>query len=192
MGIGTVLGGMLKKGIAKTGEEYLLGPFRDGTYQKVKVRSIHVKRTLVNEVDSGRYVCFATPKVDRSSIEKGMVLLDKNASLVSVRMFKAEVIVFKTHHTTIKIGYNTIMNINSLRTAVELVDVVSKTKVSLKKSIEKIPAENEKDDKLLSLGDRAFVVLKAKYRPCYFCVGDRFSMSEGQMKITGIIRELLP
>lgn len=192
-GIGTVLGGMLKKGIAKAGEKYYLGPFNDGSYKEAKVRTIHVKRALVNEVDSGRYVCFSTPKIDRMSVKKGMVLLDKKMAdkEIAIRQFKAEVIVFKTHHTTIKVGYHSVLNVNSLRTTVELIEIVSKTRVSLKQSSEKVDVSEGKEEQVLSLGDRAIVVFKLIHRPCYFSIGDKFSMSEGHVKVAGVIREIL-
>jgi elongation factor 1-alpha len=187
-GIGTVLGGMLKKGRVVFGKEYYVGPFRDNSYKKAKVRSIHVKRTLVSEVDSGRYVCLATPKLERDSIERGMVLLESPGP--SIRKFKAEVIVFKTHHTTIKVGYRTTMNVNSLRTTIELMSILTKKKTSLKKSSEQVK-EGSESPGVLRLGDRAMIVIKSLFRPVYVSVGDRFSMSEGKVKVTGIVREIL-
>lgn len=187
-GIGTVLGGMLKKGRVAFGKEYYVGPFRDNSYKKAKVRSIHVKRTLVSEVDSGRYVCLATPKLERDSIERGMVLLESPGP--SIREFKAEVIVFKTHHTTIKVGYRTTMNVNSLRTTIELMSILTKKKTSLKMSSEQVK-EGSESPGVLRLGDRAMIVIKSLFRPVYVSVGDRFSMSEGKVKVTGIVREIL-
>jgi len=193
-GIGTVVGGMLKKGTIKTGNTYYMGPYRDRSYREVKVRTMEVKRTLVDEFKSGAYVCVSLPKVSRLEVERGMVLLEKPCKAISE--FEAEIIIFNAIKVkgqksipTIRVGYETTMTVNSLRTPIKLIKIVDKKQVSLKKSSEQIHLDNLEG--VLYPCDRATVHFKCSLRPCYFNIGDRFSMAESNIKATGIIKEIL-
>jgi len=182
-GIGLVVGGFLKKGTLRAGKDYYLGPI--GTeYKKVKCRTIHVNRTLVQEAVPGRYVCISLPKVERNTIRKGMVLLSDFEACKVVWEFNAEVVVYRTHHTTIKIGYESMININSLRASVKLIKVIEKKKVKLKKSTENLSIE-ETSDNILSLGDRATVRLRFVHNPNYISIGDKFMLAEQRVKMSG-------
>jgi GTPase len=149
-GIGLVIGGFLKKGIIKVNQDYLIGPI-DGCYESIRCRSLHVNKTPVQEAPPGRYICMAVSKLDRRKIRRGMVILSDKKMCKSVTSFTAEIIVYRTHHTTIRIGYESVIHINSLRTTVKLAKIIEKKKIKLRKSREVIN-EEESDDNVLSLG----------------------------------------
>jgi GTPase len=71
------------------------------------VKSIHHKRTPVEEALSGQAVCFHIKslvkgdQLKRTNFRKGMILLDKNEAPLSIYDFDAEVVILH-HATTIK------------------------------------------------------------------------------------------
>lgn len=187
-GVGTVLGGTLKKGLMEVDKEYYLGPFSDSTWKKIKVRSMHVKKTLVQQATPGRYVCVGVPHVKRHQVHRGMVIMKHPG--ISSREFYAEIIVHQTHHTTIRIGWETSMHSSYLRETVKLIDIIDKKRVKLKKSNETIPVD-ETTKECLSLGDRALVKFRFKYRPCFVEVNDRLLLAEEKVKVAGRICRLI-
>jgi len=66
---------------------------------------------------------------------------------------------------------------------------MEKKQVNLKKSSEQIHLDNLEG--VLYPCDRALVHFRCVLRPCYFNVGDRFSMAESNIKATGIIKAIL-
>ena len=191
-GVGLIVGGFLKRGIVSTGCEYFLGPMGDGLYKRVKCRSLHVNRTQVQQASSGRYVCVNIPKVERKMVSKGMVLVSTKEQCLKVEYFTAEVVVYRTHHTTIRVGYETMVHVNSVRSTAKLIEIKEKKKVNLKKSTE-IPkfVGTEDDITSLSLGDRAIIKLQFKNRSQYISVGDRILLAETLIKMTGKIIEIV-
>jgi len=184
-GIGLVVGGFLKKGTLKINSDYWIGPM-GGAYKKVRCRSLHVNRTQVQEATPGRYVCVNLPKVERNAVSRGIVLLSDNVPRRVVNEFTAEITVYRTHHTTIRVGYETMIHINTLRVTAKLLEIINKKKIKLKKSSESLPIEESADD-VLSLGDRAIIRMKFSHKSCYINVGDRILLAETQVKMTGKI-----
>jgi GTPase len=109
-GVGIVVAGTMRSGTVVPGTVLLLGPDKLGKFNPVVVRSIHHKRTPVEDAISGQAVCFSIKPVDkkfnmkRTQFRKGMILVDKNSSPQSVYDFEAEVIILH-HATTIKPNY---------------------------------------------------------------------------------------
>jgi GTPase len=85
-GVGIVVAGTMKSGTVQAGATLLLGPDKSGKFNPVVVKSIHHKRTPVDEAVSGQAVCFGIKAVDkklqlkRTQFRKGMILVDKNAN----------------------------------------------------------------------------------------------------------------
>ena len=204
-GVGTIVGGFLASGILKVGEKYKIGPDHLGQYKEIKVRSLHVKRTLVNEAMPGRYVCANLPKFRRKDAHPGMVILecqnDKYANKVmSIKRFEANIVVRESHHTSIKVGYQASMVIGALRTTVRLCHINHIERVNLRCSKDKqqLPIvdidENGKEkpaETILRQGNRATVEIQLLYRPGYFNIDDRIVLSEGNVKIVGMVTKIL-
>jgi GTPase len=76
-------------------------------------------------------------KLDRKMIKSGLVALDYRREPKAVKTFDAKIIVYRTHHTTIKLSYEPILHVNSLRTATKLIQIMDKDRVYLRKSVDK-------------------------------------------------------
>ncbi len=200
-GIGTVVGGFLLNGTLKLNKMYYLGPSKIGEFIPVKIRSLHVKRTLVQEANSGRYVCASIPKIKREDILRGMAIIEYNPQkhgkkILPINKFAAEIIVRESHHTSIKIGYQVTLTINTLRTTVQLTKINKVDKVNLKISGEHLTDSSEDLKKVpqtqtkLAQGDRAFVEFELIFQPGYFNINDRIVLSEGNVRMVGRVTEI--
>jgi GTPase len=163
-GFGTVLGGYLVNGKIKVGDKLLLGP-NTGIYENITIRSIYSKKVALQEVNYGSYICVGIKIDDKSKIKKGNVILSLKCEKLVIRRFKAEINVLRSHSTTIKVGYEPMMNTSSIRQTIKIIEIL--------------------DNKVLRNGDIATVILEFKYRPEYLKKGARFVLSEGRCKIFG-------
>jgi GTPase len=197
-GVGTVVGGFLANGTLKSNKSYFLGPTKTGDFIPIKIRSLHVKRTLVTEAVSGRYVCANIPKLKREDISKGMAIIEYDPQkhgkkITAIYQFTAEIIVRESHHTTIRPGYQVSLTINSLRTTVQIMNIHKRDKIALKHSGEQLKASNEQitePSNKLAQGDRATVEFKLLFQPGYFNINDRIVLSEGDVRMVGRVVSL--
>jgi GTPase len=185
-GVGPVIGGQLVKGTIRVGEKYLVGP-NNNSYKTVYVRSIQCKRMNVDEISQGCYVCLGIKKYEGIDIRRGQVLIGLSDRPVQVRDFKAEIIVNKSsskhtenHSNTIKVGYEPVMHVNSIRQTTRIMHISNK----------KCARGSDTSDEVLRRGDRAVVDCQFCYKPEYIRVGSRILLSEGKIKIVGKIIEV--
>lgn len=167
-GVGTVVSGLALQGEVKIDDYMQLGPFRDGSFRLVRVRSIHVNRVNVDKAVAGQEVCLALRNVSYDEVEKGMCILGKNATPKAVRSFKARVTILH-HPTTIKRGYQAVMHIHTIRQSAKFIEM---------------------EKKPLRTGDTSIVKLMFCFKPEYICEGDWFVFREGRTKGFGIILEV--
>ena len=119
-GVGIVVAGTMKSGKVVPNTTLLLGPDKTGKFNPVVVKSIHHKRTPVDEALSGQAVCFGIKAVDkklqlkRTQFRKGMILVDKASNPQSTYDFDAEVIILH-HATTIKPNYQAVIHCGVIR-----------------------------------------------------------------------------
>jgi GTPase len=179
-GIGTVLGGQLVKGKIKVGDKLLIGPM-NGSYTSIQVRSIHCKRVSVSEVDDGRYVCLGIKKPDELVIRKGNVVILPIDRAIQVNEFSAEIVVLKTHSTTIKIGYQPVIHTCSIRQTAKIIEITRK----------QCARGQTGDDMVLRTGDRATVKFRFCYKPEFVRKGFRILMAEGRVKLLGKITHVV-
>jgi GTPase len=180
-GVGIVLGGHLLSGSIRVGDNLLLGPNVDGSYEPIIIKSIHSKKVNVQTIAYGGYVCLSFKKIDRKIIRKGIVIISPKSEQLAVKTFNAKIDVMRTHATTIKKGYEPLLCINSIRQTVQILEI--KDKQNSRNVI--------KDDNVLRTNDSANVKLKFKYRPEYLKSGSRFIMCEGNLKIVGEVKEIV-
>ena len=96
-GVGLVFSGTLVSGKVIVGQNLMVGPDSKGEFKQVTVKSIHYKRTPVDEISSGNFCCFHVKSKDnikQSDLRKGMILLDKETNYRTVLEFEAEVMIF--------------------------------------------------------------------------------------------------
>ena len=180
-GVGTVVGGHLKYGTIKVGDKLYLGPYTENNaYEPFIVKSIHVKRTLVEEVKSSCYACICLKKVLRKNIRKGQVLLGEMTPKNAVREFDADISILKSHSTTIKKGYQPVLHCSTVRQAAKIIQI--NKKISSKK--------NETNDSILRTGDKANVRFRFSYRKEFIKIGNKILLAEGKIKILGVITKI--
>lgn len=178
-GVGIVLGGHLLSGTIKVSDNLLIGPLDDGKYENVMVKSLHSKKVNVQSVSYGGYVCVALKKIDKKILRKGIVLISPKSEQISISTFYAKINVMRSHSTTIKVGYEPLLCINSIRQTVQILEIKEKKNAR--------NLDNIEDDNILRTNDSAIAKLKFKYRPEYLKSGTRFIMCEGNLKIVGEI-----
>lgn len=181
-GVPTITGGQLISGSIKIGDKLLLGP-NNGKYDEVQVKTIHCKRVPMQSVSHGSYVCLGLKKIDRSSIRRGNVVLSLNSLQISVMEFDAIITVLKTHSSTIRKGYTPTINTFTTRQAAVLIDI--KDKVNERENM--ISESGEKSEEILRTGDKATVTFRFKYHSEYLKVGMHLLMTEGKIKISGVV-----
>jgi GTPase len=179
-GIGIVLGGQLIKGKIRVGDKLLLGPINN-EYTTVQIRSIHCKKVNIQEVDSGRYVCLGIKKPDDLMIRKGNVLVSQFDRAIQVSEFEAEIVVLKTHSTTIKLGYQPVIHACSIRQTAQIMEITKK----------QCARGQIGDDNILRNGDRATIKFKFCYKPEFIRKGYRILMAEGKVKLIGKITNVI-
>jgi len=170
VGVGTVVAGTAVSGTINVNQWLWLGPDLNGQYSKVQVKSIHYKRTNVKQLVSGQSGSLALKKIKRTAVRKGMYLLESNTTPSAVLSFEAEVVVFYHHGTTIKVGYQPIINVNCVRQAAKVVTI---------------------DKEVIRAGDRANILFQFMYHPEHLQEGSRFIFREGRTKGIGRITKLM-
>lgn len=178
-GFGIVAGGHLITGTVSVGDKLLIGP-HSGVYENIIIRSIYCKKTPLQTVSHGSYVCFGLKKVDKiskSNIRKGNVIISNKNEKLIVKTFTAEINVLKTHSTTVKVGYEPIFHAHSIRQITKIIDITNKRNARGDQIVD--------DTNILRNGDIATVVLEFKYFSEYLKKGTRFILAEGRCKIVG-------
>ncbi|MCD6408975.1 MAG: elongation factor 1-alpha [Candidatus Verstraetearchaeota archaeon] len=169
-GVGVVVSGLVLRGKVRADDHVLMGPFRDGSFRAVKVRSIQVRKgVFAEEVYAGTSAAFAVSNVGYDEIEKGMVLLDKGAQPRAVRRIEAEVFVLH-HPTTIRPGYECVFHIHSIREPGKI--------LSISRGV-------------LRTGDRDRVIIEFFRRPIYVMEGQRFLFREARTRGVGLVTKIL-
>lgn len=167
-GVGLVVGGLVEQGVVKKDEMLLLGPFDDGSFRTVRVKSIHVNRVHVEKATAGQIAALAVTNVDYDEIRTGMVLLDVAAKAYAVRRFTAEVRILH-HPTTIMLGYEPVIQTRTVKQAAKIVRM-------------RKPA--------LRTGDTDVVEFEFIKRPEYMRIGDTFIFREGRTRGLGVVKKI--
>ncbi|WP_339103306.1 GTP-binding protein [Haloterrigena salinisoli] len=168
-GVGAVASGTVMSGEVEAGDELLLGPMPDGRFQEVEVRSIEMHYHRVDKAQAGRIVGIALKGVKESAIERGMVLLPRDADPAPVREFEAEVMVLN-HPTRIGEGYEPVVHLETIGEAA---------------------AFYPKNGRLLP-GDTGEATVRFKFRPYLVEEGQKFVFREGRSKGVGTVTDVHP
>jgi GTPase len=180
-GFGFVLGGQLIKGTIRVGDKLFVGPIH-GEYESITVRSIHSKKTPLQEVNSGAYVCIGIKK--KIPVRKGNVVVSAIEDKLLVKKFKAKITVLKSHSTTIKTGYEPIMCTSCIRETVKILNIENKINYRQTKEL-------QEEDNVLRSGDVAEVTFEFKYNFHYIKPNTRIILAEGLCKMSGCVIEIL-
>ncbi|MCD2200314.1 GTP-binding protein [Halobacterium sp. KA-4] len=163
-GVGAVASGTVKSGTVEAGDELLLGPFPNGDFREVEVRSIEMHYHRVDQAQAGRIVGIALKGVSEAAVERGMVLLPADAKPSPVKEFEAEVMVLN-HPTRIDAGYEPVVHLETIGEA----------------------ARFEPTNGQLLPGDTGETSVRFKFRPYLVEEGQRFVFREGASKGVGTV-----
>ncbi|KAG0259567.1 hypothetical protein BG011_002552 [Mortierella polycephala] len=170
--VGTVVSGVVMNGIVHAGDQLYLGPDGNGAFQMVTVKSIQRKRLNVPLACAGQSASFGLKKIRRSTIRKGMVMLDKETTPPprGCREFEAEILVLY-HSTTIGHKYQAMLHCGTVRQTARVLAM-------------------DKPDQILRTGDRATVRFQF-LQPAYLKVGARLIFREGRTKGIGKVSKIV-
>ncbi|SDF58211.1 GTPBP1 family GTP-binding protein [Halorientalis regularis] len=168
-GVGAVASGTIRSGTVEAGDELLLGPMQDGSFREVEVRSIEMHYHRVDEAQAGRIVGIALKGIAEVDIDRGMVLLPREADPTPVREFEAEVMVLN-HPTRIGDGYEPVVHI----------ETVSEAAAFYPEGGQLLP------------GDSGEARVRFKFHPYYVEEGQRFVFREGSSKGVGTVTDVTP
>ena len=166
-GVGAVASGTIRSGRVEAGDELLLGPMQDGSFRPVEVRSIEMHYHRVDEAPAGRIVGIALKGVREVDVERGMVLLPRDADPDPVREFEAEVMVLN-HPTRIDEGYEPVVHLETVSEAAAI-----------------YPEGGQ-----LLPGDTGNARVRFKFRPYLVEEGQRFVFREGRSKGVGTVTDV--
>ncbi len=165
-GVGPVVSGLVLSGSVSVNDKVYLGPFLDGSFRIVRIRSMQVNRVFVDRVHAGQEATFALSNIFYDELRKGMVLAAEKP--YSVWEFEADILVLY-HSTTIRRGYQAVVHVQTIRQAAEFVEMSKEP---------------------LRTGDRAHVKLRFLYRPEHLRVGQRILFREGRTRGIGTITSI--
>jgi GTPase len=168
-GVGTVVGGTLRTGTVKEGDELLLGPSDDGRFFPVCVSSLHRNRLPCRVALAGQAACIAIGKTDPCPVRKGMVLVSPHMQPTSCFEFEADIYVLY-HNKFICRGFQTVVHVGNVR----------QTAIIVKMSKGGIQT-NEK----------AVVTFRFIKRPEYIRLGSRLLFREGRTKGMGEVTKVI-
>ncbi len=166
-GVGAVASGTVNSGTIEAGDELLAGPMPDGTFQEVEARSIEMHYHRVDKASAGRIVGIALKGIEEDRLDRGMVLLPREANPEPVREFEAEVMVLN-HPTRITDGYEPVVHLETASEAAAF-----------------YPEEGR-----LLPGDAGRATVQFKFRPYLVEEGQRFVFREGSSKGVGTVTDI--
>jgi len=168
-GIGIVVSGYVRRGVIKNDDKLFLGPI-NGDWKPISVRSIHDNfRTVIPQLGTGESGCIAIRimdkkmKISKGKIKKGVVLSNETRFH---KKFEADIYILSSNTTTIKKGYQPMINCNTIVQSAILY---------------------ESAQEVIRGGEKVRVKLEFMYRPEYIEKGDLFIFREGCLKGFGKI-----
>ncbi len=167
-GVGPVASGTVRSGEVEAGDRLTLGPFQDGAYREVEVRSIEMHYHRTDRARAGQIVGIALKGVTADEVSRGMALFPSEASPPRpVRTFEAEVMVLN-HPTRITSGYEPVVHLETVSEA----------------------ARFEPIDGHLLPGDTGRTRITFKFSPYLVEEGQRFVFREGKSKGVGTVTSI--
>lgn len=168
-GVGAVASGTIKTGSVEVGDMLQIGPFADGSFREVEVRSIEMHYHRVDTASAGRIVGIALKGITESEISRGMVLVPAETAVEPVREFEADVMVLN-HPTRIGTGYEPVVHLETVSEAAAF-----------------YPADGQ-----LLPGDSGRARVRFKFSPYVVEPGQRFVFREGKSKGVGTVQSVTP
>ncbi|XP_041351929.1 GTP-binding protein 2-like [Gigantopelta aegis] len=169
-GVGSVVGGNIRRGSIREGDKVMLGPYENGLFRLVKVKTVQRNRLPCRLIQAGQTATVALLDVEREELRKGMVLVSNNQDLCSCREFEADVYVL-FHTSRISTGFQITVHIGT----------VCQTAVIVKMN-----------QKYIRTNEKACVTFRLIKQPEYICPGARLLFRDGKTKGMGEVLKIFP
>ena len=191
-GVGRVVSGIITSGtiqatVGNKSQDLYIGPVK-GKFYPVKVGTIHNNyRELVPVLKAGQTGCLQLKSrnkdiklIDNNIIKKGCIITE-SPNLVS--NFKAEVKIFISHHTTIALNTQTVINCDGISQSAKIKSITD-INTSIKTMNSTI------DENVLRGGDKANVEFEFIHHPEPLENGSMFIFREGRTRGIGKVIEV--
>ncbi|MCC6002830.1 MAG: GTP-binding protein [Thermofilum sp.] len=166
-GVGPVIAVAIERGVVKEGEEVYIGPFADSSWKRVRVKSIHINRTVATSAKAGEEATLALAGIEADQLEKGLAV--SHQQLKPVWELEAHVVILK-HPTTIRRGYQTVLHAHSIRSPVVFTYMSHEP---------------------MRTGDSGTVGLRFIYHPWYLELDTRIILRDSRTRAIGRVTKLL-
>ncbi|KAL0269757.1 UNVERIFIED_CONTAM: hypothetical protein PYX00_007387 [Menopon gallinae] len=166
--IGTVVGGLLIKGVIMEGAKLLIGPFDDGTFHPVTVQSIHRNKTPCRVVRASQSASLGFSQ-EVAGLRNGMVVVSPEVKPAGSVFFQATVYVL-FHATAIHPGFQTTVHIGNIRQTAVMEGIMAVGGIHT--------------------NERASVLFRFMRHPEYVKVGMRLLFREGKTKGIGTVTQV--
>lgn len=147
-----------------------IGPMKDGSFEKVTIKSIHRNRVPCRVVRAGQSAAVCLDSFV-TGLRNGMVLLSQDVTAKGCLYFQATVSVM-FHATAIYRGFQTTVHIGNIRQTAVVIGIYA--------------------SKCIHTNERDSVVFKFLSHPEYVTVGQRLLFREGASKGIGEITQVFP
>lgn len=170
--VGSVVGGLLVSGVVRTGDELAVGPFENGSFQIVTVKSVHRNKVPCRLVRAGESATLAlTPD---APLRRGMVLLspltpEPVLHQYTCLYFQARIHVLH-HPTAIYAGFQATCYVGNIRQTAVVIAMMGKRR--------------------LETNETASVMLKFLFHPEFIRPASRLLVREGDSKAIGHVTQV--
>ncbi|XP_075223278.1 GTP-binding protein 2 isoform X2 [Lycorma delicatula] len=168
--VGTVVGGLLTRGVITENTNLLIGPLDDGEFLPVKVQSIHRNKAPCRVVRASQSASLSLENAP-TPLRAGMVLLSPHEKPNGCLFFQATVCVL-FHSTAIYPGFQTTVHIGNVRQTAVMEGIMAASGIHT--------------------NERASVLFRFVRHPEYVRVGARLLFREGCTKGIGKVTQVFP
>ncbi|KAI4467536.1 elongation factor tu-related [Holotrichia oblita] len=166
-----ILGGLLVRGIVSERSQMQIGPFNDGTFKAITLKSVHHNHIPCRTIQAGQSATISLETYP-ANLRIGMMLLNENVKAFGSFFFQASISLIYHETVTICIGSEfTIYAGNIRQTAVTIAVFESSS---------------------MHTNELKAVLFKFKNYPEYICIGQKLLFRNGVFKGTGEITQVFP
>jgi len=195
-GVGVVLSGFLKQGTIRKKDILMLGPISN-KFVPVRIKDLRINDATVTECPSGFSVTLNIASqevkdrylINQDSLQCGMTLIDPSLTpTAGIWEFEVNLHVVQAHSTTIKVGYQPVIQMDNIRQSAKIVEIVD---VVYGRQHQRECENSESTNyRVIRTGDNATVRFRFCYHQEEFAEGTRVTMREGKTRATGTVTKV--
>lgn len=171
--VGTVVGGLLTRGVLREDDRLLAGPANDGTFYPVRVLSVQRNRVPCRLVRAGESATLALAPSAGAVLRRGTVLCHADSRPVAARLFRARVRVL-SHPGRLSVGFQAMVQVGNVQQTAVVVGVRGGSSATL------------------GCTDRGVLLFKFVRQPECLRQGSRLLFHQGQAKGIGRVLQVYP